>query len=113
MNIKLSFKNIFLLVYSISYGQNPDNNLLNTSSWVVGTGAVTGFSINGSASENSRELGLNHVGEEVVLWKAIPDSGNNADGGWESDFITINNNNSYRLSVWIKKSNSNDGTTYF
>lgn len=88
-------------------------NLLNTSSWTVGSGSVTGFTANGTSAENQRELGLNHIGEEVILWKAVPDNSNNADGGWNSSYLTIDNTKSYRLSVWIKKTNSNNGTTYF
>lgn len=92
---------------------NVDTNLLNTSTWTVGCGSVSGFSQNGATSENCRELGENHVGDEVVLWKAIPDSANNADGGWNSSYYNINHTKSHRFSVWIKKTNSNNGRTYF
>lgn len=92
---------------------NVDTNLLNTSTWTVGCGSVSGFSQNGATLENCRELGENHVGDEVVLWKAIPDSANNADGGWNSSYYNINHSKSHRFSVWIKKTNSNNGRTYF
>jgi hypothetical protein len=81
--------------------------------WVVSSGSVSGFSQNGVTSENSRELGRNHIGEEVVLWKAAPDASSNADGGWNSGYRTVLHTNSHRFSVWIKKTNSNDGSTYF
>jgi len=92
---------------------NDDDNLLDTSTWTVGCGSVAGFSRNGATSENCRELGENHVGDEVVLWKAIPDSAYNADGGWNSSYHNINYTKTYRFSVWIKKTNSNNGRTYF
>ena len=98
-----------MFLCSFAYGQN----LLDTSTWALGSGSVSGFSQNGSTSENIRELGLNHVGESVVLWKAVPDASSNADGGWNSSYVIIDNTKKYRLSVWIKKRNSNDGTTYF
>ena len=79
----------------------------------IGSGSISGFSQNGATSENSRELGRNHIGEEVVLWKATPDASRNADGGWSTSWIGANANTSYRFSVWIKKTNSNDGSTYF
>lgn len=82
--------------------------------WTIGTGSVSGFGQNGATSENSRELGRNHIGEEVVLWKATPDASSNADGGWNTSWIYgINPNTSYRYSVWIKKTASNNGSTYF
>lgn len=91
-----------------------DNNLLDDSTWTIGCGSVSGFSQNGSTSENCRELGRNHVGEEVVLWKGGNDSANNADGGWNTNWISngINHNTTYRFSVWLKKTNSNNGHSY-
>ena len=92
---------------------NTDNNLLDTSVWTVGCGSVSGFSQNGTTSENCRELGKNHVGDEVVLWKATPDASSNNDGGWNSTWKPATNTTSYRYSVWIKKMTSNNGSTYF
>ena len=89
-----------------------DTNLLNTSTWTVGCGSVSGFSRNGLESENCRELGRNHVGDEVVLWKGGNDSASNADGGWNSSYHNINHTKTHRFSVWIKKINSNAGHTY-
>ena len=88
-------------------------NLLDTSTWSIGSGSIGNFYANGPAAENIREWGKNHIGEDVILWKAVPDSNSNADGGWNSSFLTIDNTKTYRLSVWIKKTNSNDGYTYF
>ena len=92
---------------------NADDNLLDSSTWTVGCGSVSGFNQNGADSENCRELGENHVGDNVVLWKAIPDSANNADGGWNSSYLDINYHRTYRFSVWIKKTKSNSGISYF
>jgi hypothetical protein len=88
-------------------------NLLDTATWVVGTGSVMGFSINGDVSENSRDWGENHLGEEVVLWEAIPDDTSGPDGGWNSSYYSIDDTKAYRYSVWIKKTNSTSGSTYF
>lgn len=88
-------------------------NLLNTSTWTQGSGSVLGFSQNGSTSENWRILGDNHVGDEVILWEARNDSSSNADGGWNSSSVSIDNTKNYRFTVWIKKTNSTDGRTYF
>ncbi len=113
MKIKTFFSFIAPLFCHLLISQNSNSNMLDTSTWSVGTGSVTGFNLNGSTSENSRELGLNHIGKQVVLWKASPDATSNADGGWNSIYKTIDKAQTYRLSVWIKKTNSTDGTTYF
>ena len=99
----------------LGLNDNIDTNLLDDSTWTVGCGSVSGFSQNGSTSENCRELGRSHVGDEVVLWKAINDASSHADGGWNTGWISsgVNHNTTYRYSVWIKKTNSNDGSTYF
>ncbi len=95
---------------------NYDQNLLapHLAHWTEGTGGATGFAPNGHYTENSREIGKNHVGEDVLLWKATPDASKNADGGWNTGwYYGIDNDTSYRFSVWIKKTNSNTGATYF
>lgn len=98
-------------------GLNNSNstNLLEPylTNWIVGTGSVSGFGQNGATSENSRELGRNHVGEEVVLWKASPDATSGPDGGWNSGWRPASNTTSHRFSIWIKKTNSTSGSTYF
>ena len=77
-------------------------NLLDTSTWTVGSGAVTGFSNNGTTTENGRELGENHLGKTVLLWKASPDNISNADGGWNTDFHAINHILTYQFTIWLK-----------
>ncbi|MEL7146058.1 MAG: hypothetical protein AAFO69_06795, partial [Bacteroidota bacterium] len=89
-----------------------DTNLLDPSTWTVGSGSVSGFGQNGSTAENSREIGKNNVGENVVLWKASPDAASGADGGWNSSYVSINHNTTYRFSVWFKKTNSKTGSSY-
>lgn len=106
-------RTIFIFIALAINSLCTSQNLLNTSSWKIGQGNVSGFSSNGSAAENVRELGLNHIGKEVVLWKAIPDINNDADGGWDTSYHPIDNSKSYRFSVWIKKTNSYSGTSYF
>ena len=108
--MKTIVKFTFLILCTVSFGQN---NLLDTSSWTVGSGSVTGFSRNGSDAENIREVGTNPHGTSSILWKAVPDATSNADGGWNSSYHNIDPSKTYRYSVWIKKTNSTDGHTYF
>ena len=88
-------------------------NFLDTSTWTVGSGSVPGFNQNGTTAENIRELGTNPHGDSEVLWKAVPDAVSNNDGGWNGTYFDIDHTKTYRFSVWIKKTNSNNGTTYF
>ncbi|RKN75922.1 hypothetical protein [Ulvibacterium marinum] len=88
-------------------------NLLDTSSWSVGNGNVTDFFKFGTDAENVREVGTNPYGDAEVLWKAAPDSGNDADGGWDTSYNTIDPSKDYRFTTWIKKTNSTDGSTLF
>lgn len=108
--MKSILKFSLLLIGALSFAQN---NLLDTSTWTVGTGSVSGFAVNGADAENVREVGLSPHGNNVVLWKAVPDGSDNADGGWNGSYINIDHTKTYRFSVWIKKTNSTDGTTYF
>jgi hypothetical protein len=106
-------KVVTLLVLLICNQIFAQINLLDTSTWTVGNGTVTGFWKNGTDAENVRELGTDPHGNNSVLWKAVPDAGYDADGGWNSPYMAADHTKTYRFSVWLKKTNSNDGVTYF
>ena len=108
--MKTVIKLAFLFICSASVAQT---NLVDASTWSVGNGNVTGFFKFGTDAENVREVGTDPYGDSAVLWKAAPDSGNDADGGWDTSYYTIDPSKSYRFSIWIKKTNSNDGSTLF
>lgn len=106
--MKFNFFSMYLIGFTLlnlnqkGYAQN----LYNFSSWTVGQGSTTEFPAFGSINYNIRELGLNHLGQEVVLWKCIPDPNSSADGGFEADYKPIDNTKTYRISIWMKKTNS-------
>ena len=106
---------IFYLVIllCINYFSVDSQNLINTSSWTVGSGSVSGFGQHGETSENNRELGSNSQGNSVLLWKASPNSNGGSSGGFNTDFFNIDNKKTYRFAIWIKKTNSNDGSSLF
>lgn len=108
MKIRLTLLILLCCIYSMT-----SQNLLNTSTWTVGTGNVAGFGMYGIAEKNQRELGLNHAGDEVVLWKSLPDDTNFQDGGFYSSYVAIDHTKTYRFSIWIKKTNSDTGHTFF
>jgi len=94
-------------------GESKAQNLLNLDEWKVGTGSIAKFAANGLVSENSREWGEGPNGKRVVLWKASPDGQSDADGGWNGDFFNIDHVSMYRYTIWIKKTNSFDGYSFF
>ncbi|APZ47807.1 hypothetical protein BW723_16550 [Polaribacter reichenbachii] len=104
---------IFYLVILASFNYFSANcqNLLDLSSWTVGSGSVLGYSQHGLTLENIRDYGKNHIGEEEIIWIASPDLNGGSSGGFYTDFFNIDNEKSYRFSIWLKKLNSKDGTT--
>ncbi len=112
MNERLPFLCLGLLFYALCSTSSHAQNLLNTSTWTVGSGSVAGFTQNGPTAENSREYGANHIGENVILWKATPGTDGHASGGWNTSYHNIDHTKDYRFTVWLKKTNSNDGHSY-
>lgn len=88
-------------------------NLLNSSSWTVGNGSIPGFTRIGAHDNNIRLLGEDHLGEEKVLWVGKANLSQTTDGGFFTSNISIDSNKTYRISFWIKRTGSNNGTNYF
>ncbi|WP_425237722.1 hypothetical protein [Ulvibacterium sp.] len=101
-----------LLVFpTLMWGQT---NLLDTSSWSVGTGSVGSFGVyQNEASENERIVGTDPHGNTSVVWKGMPSGNGGQDGGWRGTFINIDHTKTYRFTVWVKKTISHDGAELF
>ena len=94
-------------------GQQQNTNILDwTNDWAVGTGATPLFNLNGQSSDNQRIFDTNPFGEESLVWRCGNDSNNDADGGWNTDYIPVDKNVAYRYTVWVKRTGSQDGRTY-
>ncbi|NMH85963.1 hypothetical protein [Flavivirga algicola] len=106
--MKTIIKIIILFVCSSSLAQT---NLLDTSTWTAGTGSAPGFLHNGADEENVREMGIGPHGTSVLLWKAVP-SASSFNIGWTTEYINIDHTKTYRLTLWFKKTGSNDGSTW-
>lgn len=114
MNQKsLSYVLGFFLCFFLNSERFYAQNLLDTSTWTIGNGSVSGFSRNGQVSENVREFGTDPFGNSSILWKGGNDASSNADGGWNSSYYNVDNTETYRFVVWLKKTNSNNGHSYF
>ena len=89
-----------------------DGNLLNLSTWALGTGSVSGFSANGAASENYRILGADPFGKQTIIWEARTDEASDADGGWNTSQFNIDPTKTYRFSVWVNRTVQGNGYFY-
>jgi len=96
-------------------GDNPyrvTNLLDSVADWSIGTGSTTGFSANGAANENIREIDETPFGGRDVIWKATNMSTDNAaDGGFNSGVKTIDSSKRYRFSLFFK-AESDNGSKY-
>nr|WP_068892580.1 tail fiber protein [Pedobacter panaciterrae] len=101
----------FVFVFGLDRGHAQ--NLLDLTGWTIGLGTSGIFTMNGQESENIREWGEGPQGNRVILWKAQPEGASDADGGWVTSYFPIDHKHMYRFTIWIKKTNSIDGTTYF
>lgn len=86
---------------------------LDYTTWEAGqTGSVGQFERSGKDTENHRVLGNDPWGKETVLWEAQPDGGNDANGGFNTGLVPIDNTKLYRFSTWVKRNSNNDGGFY-
>ncbi|WP_411032086.1 hypothetical protein [Spongiimicrobium sp. 3-5] len=100
----------FLFVYSLSFGQT---NLLDTTTWTEGNTPARGFEITGENYENIREMGIDPYGGASVLWKVIPSSTYRGRGGLKASLLGIDPSKTYRFTIWVKKTGSMNGRTFF
>jgi hypothetical protein len=104
---------------SIALDITGTSNLLGSSGWTVGTGScsVSGyptFNANQTTStENNRYVGTDPWGNSDIVWQSVPSGDGNADGGWNTDAFTISNTKLYRFSVWVRRTSSTGGGTFY
>lgn len=106
-------KLVLFLAVVIAANGFAQNNLLDTSTWTVGTGNVSGFTVYGPSAESERILDTDGWGNSSVVWVSLPDPATNQDGGYYSSYKTIDPTKTYRLTTWMKKTGSNAGNSYF
>ncbi len=88
-------------------------NLLNYDSWTsaIGATSATGFNINGAVAETTMVLKENPWGQIDAVWASLQnDATSDADGGWNTNHINIDNTRTYRFTVWIKRENAGTGS---
>lgn len=85
----------------------------NMSTWSAGSGGATGYSQNGNTGENERVEGTDPWGNPALVWEARASGDGNADGGWNADVFGTDNTKLYRFSVWVKRTSSSAGGTFY
>lgn len=96
-------------------GHRNTNLVDSTSIWKVGTSGSQGkFTLNGGKTENEIITYKNPFELDDTVWATLQnDEVSDQDGGWSVNSQPIDNTKKYRLSVWIRRENVGNGTTYF
>lgn len=98
---------------SALHRKQSSNSLVDPHLWGIGTGSTTGYSANGSSTEQSRALRTDPWGGTSITWRSTPDATSGADGGWNSSTYSIDRAFTYRFSTWIKRYTSGTGGTFY
>lgn len=95
--------------------RTQSNNILpDSGKWATGTGGQTGYSPNGSNSEQNRVLVNDDPwGRTSVTWRTTPDATSGADGGWNTSYYSVDINYTYRYSVWVRRYTAGTGGTFY
>ena len=88
-------------------------NMLDLSTWTLGTGGTSNFFINGTTAENQRILDTGPFGVSTMVWdEPSNDVTSDADGGWNTASVTIDPTKMYRFSVWMRRKVIGNGYYY-
>lgn len=88
-------------------------SLINTNSWTVGSGSADGYSQNGNTGENTRLYDTDPWGNQSIVWGTYASGDNGADGGWNTNYVSIDPTKLYRFSVWVRRTSSTAGGTFY
>lgn len=92
-------------------GVSQNNILIND--WYVGDYSSSFYKFSGQAGENGIIEGTSPFGGIDALWECNNDAASNADGGWNTAYLGIDNTKTYRYTVWVKRTgNISNGRTY-
>jgi len=106
--------NLALMLDATNPRSNVGNRtIINWNNWTTGSGGVSGYNQNGSTVENERVVATDPWGNNAVVWESRPTGTSDADGGWNTDSFTIDNTKLYRFSVWVRRTSSTSGGTFY
>lgn len=98
-----------------SFIDTLNTSFTNTSSWASGqTSSATGYGANETnGTENARVIGTDPWGNQNVLWETRASGDGNGDGGWNTDWYNVDKTKLYRFSVWVRRTSSSAGGTFY
>ena len=102
-----------VLSFDLANKKSFANSTINSTSWSLGSGGATGYNQNGATAENERVTGTDPFGKSSTVWETRPQGNNADDGGWNSDWFNIDNTKLYRFSVWVKRTSTTTGGTFY
>jgi len=87
--------------------------LLDYTQWEDGqVDSVGMFLRNGDLGENYRVIDTDPWGKPTVVWEARPGATSNGDGGWNSDWFSVDPTKTYRISTWVRRTVTGNGIFY-
>lgn len=81
--------------------------------WTTGSGGFSGYGVNGNTGENERVTDTDPFGNQSIVWETRASGDGGADGGWNSSAISIDRTKLYRFSVWVRRTSSTGGGTFY
>ena len=87
--------------------------ILDDNVWDTGNASIGTFSLNGTTSANQRVLDYDPWGRKNIIWEARAQATNNGEGGWNSNYFTVDPAKPHRFTEWIRRTVIGTGTTYF
>lgn len=98
---------------SITLGVIGSPNLIDPSGWTAGNGGVGIYGANGDTGEQNRYVGTNPWGQSAMVWQTVPSGNGNADGGWNTSGVPVDPRQTYRFSVWVRRTSATSGGTFY
>jgi len=92
--------------------KNYARSLVSPIAWTTGTGSTGNFIKHGLDSENHRKRDLDPWMMENLVWETRPAGDGNNDGGYTTNFFTIDPTKTYRSVVWMRRNSSANGGTF-
>lgn len=98
---------------ALQFKEDYRPRLLPVENWNIGNGSESGFGRNGADNENRRIWSEDPWGNTAVCWDTPSnDAGQNSDGGWNSQNVSIDYFQFHRHTTWIKRPSGGNGSTY-
>lgn len=90
-------------------------NQVDSSWWVQGASLPSGWTRNGTATENAFINGIDHTGKTSPLWRCTSEDpySPEPDGGWEAALPALDRSKTYRFMLPVRKNAGATGYAYW